>query len=101
MAVSASGLLTLLFLIFIGPIIYACQYVYKKFVLRSAETEDDPSMVVKEEGEREELTSNQCLYALIGYAIGMCLHSYFLASRFTHHMFHRDWQHLALPLRYR
>lgn len=64
MGVSASGTATLLVLIFIGPLIYACNWGYKKF---KGIVDIEPN---KEEGEREELSSKQYLFALVGYAIG-------------------------------
>lgn len=70
MAVSASGLLTLLFLIFIGPVFYAARFAYNKLIRRGGGGED-PSNVAKEANDREELSSNQYLFALIGYASGM------------------------------
>lgn len=71
MGVSPSGTLTLLFLVFIGPLIYAGNWAYKKFTGRSSE--DDSHGAEKEEGEREELSSKQYLFALVGYAIGTFL----------------------------
>ena len=68
MAASPSGTLTLLFLIFIGPVIYGGNWVYVKF-LKGGSTTADPDHVEKE-GEREQLSSKQYLFALIGYAIG-------------------------------
>ena len=75
MAVSPSGLGTLLALIFIGPIIYLARYLYRK--RRGLRDHDDtPSPADTEgadgEGEgREELKSSEFLFALVGYAIGI------------------------------
>mmetsp|Transcript_11669 Transcript_11669/g.23719 ORF Transcript_11669/g.23719 Transcript_11669/m.23719 type:complete len:598 (-) Transcript_11669:140-1933(-) len=70
MGVSPSGTLTLLFLVFIGPIIYAGNWAYKKFIKGEDGTLHDPDHVEKE-GEREQLSSKQYLFALVGYAIGI------------------------------
>ena len=70
MGVSVSGTLTLLFLVFIGPLVYAGHYVYTKWVKKSSGEESSSSAVEKPEGEREQLSSQQYLFALIGYAIG-------------------------------
>jgi len=79
MAVSGSGLATLLFLVFIGPVFYLGQYVYKKSIGKLQA--EDPTAVVKEpEDDREELSSNQYLFALIGYAIGTCVSSSYLRA---------------------
>jgi hypothetical protein len=67
MAVSASGTITLLFLVFIGPLIYAGSYLYKK--CKGIESSSDPGHGEKD-GEREQLSSKQYLFALVGYAIG-------------------------------
>ena len=69
MGASPSGTITLLFLVFIGPAIYAGSWAYAKFI----ETNDASSTndeAEKEEGKREQLSSKQYLFALIGYAIG-------------------------------
>lgn len=63
MATSASGLLTLLFLIFIGPLIYVGRYFLRK-------RQDTPECKVSEDG-REVLETREYMFALIGYAIGI------------------------------
>ena len=68
MGASPSGTLTLLFLVFIGPLVYAGHWLYKK--MRGVEMTGDPDHVEKE-GEREQLSSKQYLFALVGYAIGI------------------------------
>jgi len=68
MGVSVSGTLTLLVLIFIGPFIYACRWAYNKYRPGGADRIEPD----KEEGQREQLSSSQYLFALIGYAIGKC-----------------------------
>jgi len=65
MAISVSGLLTLLFLIFIGPIIYLGRHFYRK---RQGKIASNASLV---EGGREVLKTREYLFALIGYAIGI------------------------------
>ena len=69
MAASPSGTLTLLFLIFIGPVIYGGNWVYVKFIKGGGPTAD-PDHSAEKEVEREQLSSKQYLFALIGYAIG-------------------------------
>ena len=70
MGASPSGTLTLLFLIFIGPIIYAGNWAYVKFIKGGQGSMADPNHVAEKDGEREQLSSKQYLFALIGYAIG-------------------------------
>lgn len=77
MGVSPSGTLTLLFLVFIGPIIYAGNWAYKKFIKGENGNLTDPDHVEKE-GEREQLSSKQYLFALVGYAIGKFANVFFL-----------------------
>jgi len=72
MGVSVSGTLTLLVLIFIGPFIYACRWAYNKYQPRRGLGGADSIEPDKEEGQREQLSSSQYLFALIGYAIGKC-----------------------------
>lgn len=71
MGASPSGTLTLLALIFIGPIIYAGNWAYVKFV-KGGPTAGDSDHEAEKEGEREQLSSKQYLFALVGYAIGEC-----------------------------
>ena len=68
MGASPSGTATLLVLIFIGPTIYLCNWIYKRF-FKTEEADNDPDHVEKD-GEREQLSSKQYLFALVGYAIG-------------------------------
>ena len=70
MGASPSGTLTLLLLIFIGPMIYAGNWVYVKFFKGGEGSMADPNHVAEKEGEREQLSSKQYLFALVGYAIG-------------------------------
>jgi hypothetical protein len=108
MGISVSGTLTLLFLVFIGPFMYACSWAYKKF-LKWGTGDNRAIEPAKEEGQREELGSSQYLFALIGYAIGTYSRAFVntahlngLLRRLTFHLSrYRDWQHLALPVRYR
>lgn len=67
MGVSVGGTFTLLFLIVIGPLIYGSNWAYQKFRPKDDEDYIEP---VKEDGSREELSSKQYLFALVGYAIG-------------------------------
>ena len=73
MAVSPSGLGTLLALIFIGPIIYLARYLYRKSrgLRDQDDTPADTEGAAGEEEGREELKSSEFLFALVGYAIGI------------------------------
>jgi len=64
MATSVSGLLTLLFLIFIGPIYYLALYFFKKDRCTSSYAASKP------EG-REVLRTREYAFTLVGYAIGI------------------------------
>lgn len=65
--VSASGLCTLLFLVFIGPVIYLLRYLYAEYVSHRHGKNNVP----KAADGQENLTSREYLFALIGYAIGI------------------------------
>lgn len=69
MAVSASGLGTLLFLIFIGPFIYLCRHLYCKYYKHRNANNENVSK--NEEDGREEIHSTAYIFALVGYAIGI------------------------------
>lgn len=68
MAVSTSALLTLIALVFAGPLFYACRYVYRRFY-------PVPAVVGKEEddghGDSEIVPSSSYMLGLLGYAIGI------------------------------
>ena len=66
--VSASGLGTLLFLIFIGPVIYLLRYLYAEYVVAHKHGEVD---VIQASDGREILSSRAYIFALVGYAIGI------------------------------
>ena len=83
MAVSPSGLGTLLALILIGPVIYSGRYVYKKLgyvtltksLRRPRDTEGEEVEGLNEangeEDDDHKLTTNEYIFALVGYAIGI------------------------------
>ena len=79
MALSPSGLGTLLALIFAGPIIYATRYVYKKYRRRGhndateveAEGLNEENGKEGDEDDHNKMTTNEYLFALVGYAIGI------------------------------
>lgn len=83
MAVSPSGLGTLLALILIGPIIYSTRYVYKKLgyvtltksLRQPQDTEGEEVEGLNEangeEDDDHKMTTNEYLFALVGYAIGI------------------------------
>ncbi|CAE7573368.1 DAT, partial [Symbiodinium microadriaticum] len=63
MAISASGLITLLVLVFLGPVIYLVRYiVLRKPVEVQVSTGDDG---------QEHMSTTAYLFALLGYAIGI------------------------------
>eukprot|EP00578_Thalassiosira_sp_NH16_P030313 CAMPEP_0181078506 /NCGR_PEP_ID=MMETSP1071-20121207/1523_1 /TAXON_ID=35127 /ORGANISM="Thalassiosira sp., Strain NH16" /LENGTH=621 /DNA_ID=CAMNT_0023159827 /DNA_START=28 /DNA_END=1893 /DNA_ORIENTATION=- len=66
--VSASGLGTLLFLIFIGPVIYLLRYLYAEYVV--AHKHGEVNVIHASDG-REILSSRAYIFALVGYAIGI------------------------------
>ena len=78
MGASPSGTLTLLALILIGPIIYAGNWAYVKLIKGGSMA--DPDHVAEKEGEREQLSSKQYLFALVGYAIGKYTHECILRA---------------------
>jgi len=63
MAISASGLCTLLGLIFIGPLIYLTRYLITKEPLKSDVTKDSDG--------NENISSRAYIFSLLGYAIGI------------------------------
>lgn len=67
MAVSVSGVVTLAVLVGIGPIIYACRWIYNNMKGIKNEWRETS------EGHdgREEMSSQAYIYALVGYAIGI------------------------------
>jgi hypothetical protein len=79
MSASASGILTLLALIFCGPCFYACKDFYKRrrygavFSDDPSDTTDpsDPSSYKANDDKRLQMKSMEYLFALIGYAIGI------------------------------
>jgi SNF family Na+-dependent transporter len=66
MGASGSGIATLLFLIFIGPIIYLGRYFFLKSRGTTEAHDSEPSME-----KREEMSSIAYTFSLIGYAIGI------------------------------
>jgi len=66
-SVSASGLGMLMFLIFIGPVIYILRYLYAEYVSHK----HVKSNVTIETDGRENLTYRAYIFALVGYAIGI------------------------------
>ena len=63
MAISASGLITLLVLVFLGPVIYLVRYiVLRKPVEVQVSTGDDG---------QEHMSTTAYLFAFLGYAIGI------------------------------
>lgn len=76
MAVSTSALLTLITLVFAGPLFYACRYVYRQFypvvykesdsALGRNEEDKDPS-----HSEDEIVPSSSYILGLLGYAVGI------------------------------
>ncbi len=83
MAVSPGGLGTLLALILIGPVIYSGRYVWKKlgfvtltkYLRRPRRTEGEEVEGLNEgngeEDDDHKLTTNEYLFAMVGYAIGI------------------------------
>ncbi len=83
MAVSPGGLGTLLALILIGPVIYSGRYVWKKlgfvtltkYLRRPRRTEGEEVEGLNEgngeEDDDHKLTTNDYLFAMVGYAIGI------------------------------
>lgn len=77
MAISASGLLLLLFIIFTGPIFYISRYFVRIYIYRTALSENgsdedatSKQVVVDEDGE-EKVDGTSSLLTLLGYAIGI------------------------------
>lgn len=95
MAVSPSGLGTLLALILIGPIIYSTRYVYKKLgyvtltksLRQPQDTEGEEVEGLNEangeEDDDHKMTTNEYLFALVN-SCWIC---------------HRNWKCLEVPLR--
>jgi hypothetical protein len=73
MSASASGIFTLLALIFCGPCFYACQDFYKNRRYGAVDPHDpsDPSFDKPNDDNRLEMKSMEYLFALIGYAVGI------------------------------
>ena len=63
MAVSASGLITLLVLVFLGPVIYLVRYILLR---RPVEVQ-----VSKGDDGQEHMSTTAYVFALLGYAIGI------------------------------
>jgi hypothetical protein len=73
MSASASGICTLLALIFCGPCFYACQDFYKSRRYGAVNPNDpsDISFGKPNDDKRLQMKSMEYLFALLGYAIGI------------------------------
>jgi hypothetical protein len=74
MAVSTSALLTLIALVFVGPLFYLCRFLFRRFY---APTEKVPTSSLggnegnKDDNEDEIVSSSSYMLGLLGYAVGI------------------------------